>query len=74
METGMANAVKKKARFPIGKWSREFKEKKNVLVQANESIRSIQNKINIANGNYENLKKETAVLEDKVIELKRKVR
>ncbi len=70
----MANPIRKKERFPIGKCSREVNERRNVLVQANESIRSIQNEINIANGNYEKLKEENAVIEGKVIELKRKVR
>ena len=70
----MANPIRKKERFPIGKWSREVNERRNVLVQANESMRSIQNEINIANGNYEKLKEENAVIEGKVIELKRKVR
>ena len=63
----MANRIRKRERFPIGEWAREIKDKRNILLQANESIQNMQHEIDVAKNSYENLK-------GKVNELKRKVR
>ena len=63
----MANRIRKRERFPIGEWACEIKDKRNVLLQANESIQNIQHEIDVAKNSDENLK-------GKVNELKRKVR
>lgn len=66
--------ITKRERFPIGEWSRQVKDKGNALLQTNESIQNIQSQIDITCDSYEKLKGETAVLEGKINELKRKVR
>ena len=69
----MSNRTRKRERFPIGEWSRQVKNKRDILVQTNESLQNIQNQVDYANGKYEKLKESNAILEGKVNDLKRKV-
>ena len=62
----MNNRTTKRERFPIGKWSRQVKNKRNILVQANESLQNIENQVDYANDTYEKLKESNAILEGKV--------
>ena len=54
----------------IKEWSRQVKNKREVIVQANESLQNIQNQFNYANDKYEKLTKNNAILEGKVNDLK----
>lgn len=69
----MANRKRKRERFPIGEWSRQVKSKREVLVQANQSLQNIQSEIADVSNSYEKLKNDQILLEGKVSELKRKV-
>lgn len=69
----MSNRTRKRERFPIGEWSRQVKNKRDILVQANESLQNIQNQVDYANDKYEKLKESNAILEGKVNDLKSKV-
>ena len=72
-DASMSNRTRKRERFPIGEWSRPVKNKRDILVQANESLQNIQNQVDYANDKYEKLKESNAILEGKVNDLIRKV-